>query len=149
MYRVIQLTNHSVGAVTAGSFLPLGNITRRYGCNENERCSVFEVSTTGSNTITINESGYYHLTYTGSLVAGAAGDIVLDLLVNGIEVFTVSQTATAVGDVENITLNYVVRVLPNCSACVNNTPAIVQIRLDETSVALTGGTSNIVVEKFR
>lgn len=149
MYKVIQLTNPTIGAVAAGSLLPLGAITRRYGCRCDNNCNVFEVSTTGSNTITINEEGYYHLTYTGSLVAGATGDIILDLLINGIEVLSVSQTATAVGDVENITLNYVIRVLPNCSACVNNSPAIVQIRLDETSVALTGGTSNIIVEKVR
>lgn len=149
MYKVIQLTNPSVGAVDAGALIPLGAITRRYGCRCDNNCSVFEVSTTGSNTIIINEEGYYHLTYTCSLVAGAAGDVVLDLLINNIEVITVSQTATAADDVENITLNYVIRVLPNCNACVNNTPAIVQIRLDETSVALTGGTSNIVIEKSR
>lgn len=148
MYKVIQLTNPTVGAVAAGALIPLGAITRRYGCRCNDNCNVFEVSTTGSNTITINEEGYYHLTYVGSLTAEAEGDIVLDLLVNGIEITSVSQTAAADGT-ENITLSYVLRVLPNCNACVNNSPAIVQIRLDEASVALIGGTSNIIIEKTK
>lgn len=148
MYKVIQLTNTTIGAVAAGSLVPLGAITRRYGCNCNNNCSVFEVSTTGSNTVTINEEGYYHLTYTGSLVAGAAGDIVLNLLVNGIEVISSTQTATA-GGTENISLSYVIRVLPNCCSVINNTPAIVQIELDDTSVALTGGVSNLIIEKVK
>ena len=149
MYKVIQLTDTAVGAVEPNAFLPLGAITRRYGCRCNDNCNTFEVTTTGSNTIIINEEGYYRLIYTGSLTAGAVGDIILDLLVNGIEVLSVAQTATAVGDTENITLSFVLRVLPNCASVINNSPAIVQIRLDETSVALTGGTSNIIIEKVK
>ena len=148
MYRVIQLTNQAVGAVAAGALMPLGAITRRYGCRNTNGNSVFEVSTTGSNTITINEEGYYHLNFTASLTAGVAGEIILDLLQNGIEVLSVAETATAVGDTQNISLNYVIRVLPSCCV-VANTPAVVQIRLDETSVALTGGTSNVIVEKVK
>lgn len=148
MYKVIQLTNPVVGAVEPAALVPLGAITRRYGCRCNDNNNVFEISTTDSNTVTINEEGYYRLTYTGSLVAGAAGLITLNLLVNGVEVLSVSQTAAA-GDTENITFSYIIRVLPNCNACVNNSPAIVQLQLDADSVALTGGTSNLIIEKTR
>lgn len=149
MYKVIQLTNPVVGAVEPAALVPLGAITRRYGCRCNDNCNVFEISTTGSNTVTINEEGYYDFTYTGSLVAGAAGLVRLNLLVNGVEVLSMSQTAAAAGDTVNITIPYVIRVLPNCNACVNNSPAIVQLQLDADSVALTGGTSNLIIEKTR
>lgn len=149
MYKVIQLTNTVVGAVDSGALLPLGAITRRYGSSCQNGCSVFEVATTGANTIILNEEGYYNLTFNASLTAGAVGDIILDLLVNNVEVLSVAETVAAVGDTSNISLSYVIRVLPNCGAIINNSPAIVQIRLDETSVALTGGTSNIIIEKRR
>ena len=149
MYKVIQLTNTTIGAVDAGALLPLGAITRRYGSGCQNGCNVFEVATTGANTIILNEEGYYNLTYNASLTSGAVGDIILDLLVNNVEVLSVAETVAAVGNTQNISLSYVIRVLPNCGAVINNSPATVQIRLDETSVALTGGTSNIIIEKRR
>lgn len=149
MYKVIQLTNNVIGAVEPNALLPLGAITRRYGCRCDNNSNVFEVTTTGANSIIINEEGYYHLTYTGNLTAGAIGEIILNLLVNNIEVLSIAQTATAVGDTENVSITYVLRVLPNCSACINNSPATVQVQLDETSVALTGGSSNIIIEKVK
>lgn len=149
MYKVIQLTDQTVGAVAPGALMPLGNITRRYGCTCNRGGQTFEVSTSGSDTITIFEDGYYHLTYVGSLTAGAVGEIILNLLINGAEIISSAETVTAVGDTANITIHYVIRVLPNCCSVVVNNPAIVQIQLDADSVALTGGTSNIVIEKVR
>lgn len=146
MYKVIQLTNQAVGAVEPGALLPLGNITRRYGCRASNGCAPFEVSTSGSNTVTLNEDGYYHIDYVGSLTVGAAGAVLVDLLVNGVEVFSVAETATAADDIVNLKLSYVVRVLPSCCALANS-PAIVQLRLDTESVAVTAGTSNIIIEK--
>lgn len=143
-YQFIQLTDNTVGAVATDALLPLGNVTRRYsnncGCNE-----TFIVSTSGSDTVTITESGFYKVSYTGSLVAGAAGLVTLNLTSNGIVVATASETATAAGTV-NISLEYIIRVLPNCCASINN-PVILQIV--NAGVALTGGTSNLIIEKVR
>lgn len=148
MYKVLQLTNQAIGTVAVGSLMPLGAITRRYGCRNNNGSSVFDVSTTGSNTVTLNEEGYYHLTYTASVIAGDAGDIIIDLLQNNIEVLSASQTVVADNDTANIMISFVIRVLPSCCS-VENTPVTIQLRLDETSVALTGGSSNLIIEKTK
>ena len=144
-YQFIQLTDNTVGAVATDALLPLGVVTRRYG-NGSCCANTFVVSTSGSDTITINESGYYKLSYTGSLSPEAAGEITFTLTANGISVVSVSDTVAAADDVTNISLEYIIRVFPNCSA-INNIPVIVQI-VNE-GVALTGGTSNLIVEKIR
>ena len=147
MYKVIQLTNQAVGAVAAGNLIPLGIITRRYGC-KGTNVPTFEVSTSGADTITITEEGYYRITYNGSLTGAAAGDLIVNLLNNGVEAVSSMQTSTANG-VNNISLSYIVRVLPNCFAVANNSPVTIQIQLDSESVALVGGMSNIIIEKER
>ena len=144
-YQFIQLTDTTVGAVATGALLPLGNITRRYG-NGSCCASTFEVSTSGSDTITINDSGYYKVSYTGSLIPAAAGELTLTLTANGVAVTSVSDTVAAAGDVTNISLEYIIRVFPNCSS-INNMPVILQIV--NSGVALTGGNSNLIVEKIR
>lgn len=144
-YQFIQLTDNSVGAVETDALLPLGNVTRRYS-NGSCRNETFIVSTSGSDTVTITESGFYKISYTGSLVPSAAGEIELTLTLNGIDTFVASDTVSGAGDITNISLEYMVRVFPNCCA-INNMPVIVQI--ENTGVALTGGTSNLIIEKVR
>lgn len=144
-YQFIQLTDNTVGAVATDALLPLGNVTRRYanncGCED-----TFIVSTSGSDTVTITESGFYKVSYTGSLIPAAAGALTLNLTANGITVNTVSDTVAAAGDITNISLEYIIRVLPNCCSTINN-PVILQIV--NAGVALTGGTSNLIIEKVR
>lgn len=142
--RLLQLTNTAVGAVAVDTLLPLGAITRKYCCGTQGQ-NTFAVSTTGANTITINDTGYYRITYVGSLTTGA-GTLVLNLLANGVAVETVTQTVVA--GTNNVVLDYIVRVLPNCASVPNNAPLTIQVENDATSVAITGGTSNIIVEKL-
>ena len=144
-YQFIQLTDNTVGAVATGALLPLGNVTRRY--SNNSCCAAtFEVSTSGSDTITITESGYYKVSYNGSLTLEEAGEITLTLTANGTEIISVSDTVAAADDITNISLEYMIRVFPNCSS-IRNMPVILQI-VNE-GVALTGGTSNLIVEKVK
>lgn len=144
-YQFIQLTDISVGTVAVDALLPLGNVTRKY--SKGNTCQdTFIVSTSGSDTITITDSGYYKVSYNGSLIPASAGAITLTLTANNVDLITVSDTVAAADDITNISLEYVIRVFPNCSA-INNMPVILQI-LNE-GVALTGGSSNIIVEKIR
>jgi hypothetical protein len=92
----------------------------------------------------LNETGNYSITYSASLYATDAGAVSAALTVNGTQVYTVSATAAAAGDVVNMTLPYQVRVCPNGATSVN-VPASVQITL--TDGAVTNGTSNIIIEK--
>lgn len=144
-YQFIQLTDTTVGAVATDALLPLGNVTRRYS-NGSACQDTFIVSTSGSDTVTITESGFYKVSYTGSLVPAAAGALTLTLTANGLPVTTVSDTVAAAGDITNLSLEYIIRVLPNCCATINN-PVILQIV--NAGVALTGGTSNLIIEKIR
>jgi hypothetical protein len=143
-YRVLQMTNTNIGAVAVNELMPFGIITRRINRNVCTDTDTFSISTTGANLITVNECGNYDVVYSVSAVASAAGIITMNLLVNGVNTYAVSETA-AVGDTINLTLPYQIRVLPNSCSTPNNNPVNIQIEL--TGVAITGGTSNIIVKR--
>ena len=145
-YRVLQLTNAAVGAVDTNGFMPFGIITRRISCGAN--CgteSTFTVSTTGANIIYLNEAGYYKITYSATLAAGAAGAVTSALIANGVSVSSASETTAAVGNNVNLTIVFMVRVLPNCDSVPNNAPISIQVQ--NTGVAVTGGNSNLLIER--
>lgn len=144
-FQFIQLTNQNVGAVAQGGLVPLGSVTRRYACGG---CNppVLTASTTGNNTVTINEAGFYEVQYTLSGVFGGTGAATINLLQDGATLLTATETVTAAGDTENITLTYIVRVLPAC-ASVANVPSTIQVLL--TANTLTAGVSNMIVRKIR
>lgn len=142
-YRVIQLTNTNIGAVTVNNLLPLGLITRRIfdksGC-----CPTFTTNTTSTNVLTINECGNYNISYSLSGIASAAGIVTATILVNNTATYTVSTTVVA-GATFNLTLPYQIRVLPNCASNPTNNPVNISIQLG--GVGITGGTSNLLVER--
>lgn len=140
--KLIQLTNNNIGAEAVGSLMPLGTITRRngVGCNY----PVFTTANSNVDTITINDEGYYDITYSASVVSGGAGVLTFTLLTNGTAVYTVSETVVN-GDTYNITLPFTVRVFAKqCNAPTNN-PMNIQVELG--GVAITDGVSNIQIEK--
>lgn len=144
-YSAKQLTNTAIGAVATGEAMPLGAVTHQINCNS---CCKSDISTSnsGANTITLREAGYYKVTYNASVSAGAAGVVTLSLVQNGATaapLYTGSETATAVGDFVNITIPYIVRVpyMP----CGNTA---ISLQFLNTGVALTGGTSNAIIEKI-
>lgn len=142
-YRVLQLTNNAIGAVAVTNFLPLGNVTRRINrCEAN--INTFTTATTNTNIVSINECGNYNITYNLSGIAATAGVLIATLVINGINVYSASATATS-GDTVNLTIPYQIRVLPNCVANPANLPTNVQIQLN--GVGITGGTSNLKIER--
>lgn len=143
-YRVLQLTNPSIGAVALDGFFPLGNITRRIQENCGG-CSTFNVTTSLADTVYLNEVGNYNITYNASLVASAIGIVSVALVVNGVEVYEAMSSAAAVGDVVNLTLPYQIRVCPNCASAPNNSPATVQVRL--TGATISSAQSNMLIER--
>lgn len=143
-YRLLQLTNNNVGPVAAATVLPIGVMSRKIACQS--KCTpTFEVTTTANNVAYINEHGFYKITYTGYLTAGAAGDVIVNLEVNGVVVAVARVTATAAGTVP-VSLVFVIRVLKNCcnGAAVN---PITAIQFRNAGVAITGGTSNVLFER--
>lgn len=140
-FKMLQITNNNIGTIVENSFLPLGTITRRVDCSNN--MSAFTVSSSGTDTITINEAGYYEIEYSISEIATTAGISTVTLVVNGADVYTVGVTATAGGTV-NLTLPYTVRVFNRCDNIATNNPMTIQFRTD-TEIA--SATSNVIVKK--
>ena len=147
-YKLIQLTNTNIGATTAQSFLPLGTITRRINA-PTDPTNVFQVATTGSNIVYINEPGYYKVTYSATLTAADAGTVGVSLITNGDNIYTVSEEATAAEDIVDLTLVYVIRVCPNCCSSPYNCPVSVQMQLGDTATGITPNpsTANLVIER--
>lgn len=142
-YRTIQLTNTATGAVATGAYMPLGIITRRLICRDG--CApAYAVDYSGSDVISINDVGYYNLTYNASLTAEAAGTVAVALIVGGQQVYQVTETAAAEGDIVNITLPYQIRTFCNDTGANANVPVAVRLQL---TGAITAGTSNLIVER--
>ena len=147
-YKLIQLTNTNIGALTANTLIPLGLVTRRYNAPV-DNCSTFEVASSAADTVYITEPGYYKVTYSFVATAGDAGTVGVSLIVNQNSITTVSEEATAAEDIVNLTLVYVIRVCPNCCATPNNCPVAVQFKLGATATGITPNpsTANLIVEK--
>lgn len=141
--RLLQLTNNNIGAIATDGNMPLGVTTVIYpGCDC--QCQTYSITSSTSDTLVINRAGTYQLIYNASLVATAAGNIVLALKLNGVTKYTVTVTATAAGTV-NVTIPYELYIPCNCCSNPTNVPAYVQIQ--STGVAITSGTSNLIVDK--
>jgi hypothetical protein len=147
-YKLIQLTNNSIPATTAGSFLPLGLVTRRFNAPVGNT-STFEVTTSAADTVYITEPGYYKVTYSMTATAGAAGLVGVSLIANQNSIYTVAEEATAAEDIVNITLVYVLRICPNCCSNPGNCPVAIQLQLGDTALGITPDPSiaNLVIEK--
>jgi hypothetical protein len=143
-YKLIQLTNTTIGDVAINSFMPYGKVTRRINAPFNS-CSTFTVTSGTSDTITLNDPGFYKITYSLTASAAAAGDVSITLVTNGTNVYTVTQNLVDETGNVNLTLPYTIRVCPNCSASPDNIPVSIQIQ--NTGIALTGESSNMIIEK--
>lgn len=143
--RLLQMQNAAIGAVAPGAFMPFGLVNREVerSCDT----STFNTTTSGSNLVVINEPGFYAITYTSSLVAGAAGTIALNLQINGTTVYTQSVTATAAGTFP-VNFTFYTRVFCNHRGFPTNLPMNVQVQNATTSVALTDGTSLLQVNRI-
>lgn len=144
-YKQIQLTNTNIGDVAVDAYIPVGRVTRRinapYNC-----CNTFVVASSTDDTVVINDPGFYKITYSLTATAAATGAVTIALVTNGTSVYTVTQTVSDAATAVNMTLPYTIRVCPNCSATPDNVPVSLQIQ--NTGIALTGETSNLIIEKI-
>jgi hypothetical protein len=124
--KLLQLTNGSVGAVATNGFMPLGVTTVIYPSCSTSCGPTYTVTSSTADTVQVNKSGTYRIIYNASVVATAAGDVVLSLLVNGITKYTVTSTATAAGTV-NVTIPFEVYIPCNCCSNPTNIPAYIQV----------------------
>lgn len=142
--KLLQLTNTSIGPVAANANVPLGIATVVYpGCC-NSGCPTYSVASSNSDTLVVNRPGTYSFIYNASLVATAAGDVVLALKVNGVTKYTVTAVAVE-GGALNITIPFEIFIPGNCMSNPANVPSSIQVQ--NTGVAITSGTSNLIISK--
>jgi hypothetical protein len=147
-YKLIQLTNKAIGEVDVNSYLPLGLVTRRINAAAVDNAT-FQVGTTNADAVYINDPGYYKVTYSASLIAGATGIMSVSLISNQQSLYTVSETIAAADDAVDIDLTYAIRVCPNCCGSPLNCPAVVQLQLGGVATsATTLSSSNLIIEKL-
>jgi hypothetical protein len=143
-YKQIQLTNTAIEDVAVNAYIPLGKVTRRINA-PNSCCNTFTVTSATSDTVVINDAGFYKITYSLTATAAAAGDITVAIVANNTSVYSVTQNLVDETGSVNLTLVYTIRVCPNCVASPDNVPVSVQIQ--NTGSALTGSSGNLIIEK--
>lgn len=141
-YRIIELQNNAIGSQAVNALLPLGTVTRRISTTTGQGVP-FDLTTSGTHTVNLTSKGYYKVAYSASLTVENAGQVTLTLIAGGSAVYSVTATAAA-GDTVNLTMIKEVRVFANCQSCPTNCPLPIQIQL--TGTAITGGTSNLIVD---
>lgn len=106
----IYTTNTSAQALTAGSIIPVGSTTRRFGKSIRQ----------DGNTITLLGEGYYHVNASATLIPSAAGTVTVTGQKDGIAVVgaTASATVAAVSTATNLNLDFIVRNICGCSSSI-------------------------------
>lgn len=141
-FRLIEMTNSSIGSVAVGKNIPLGRIDRLID-ERTPNFSAFNPSTSGADTIQVELPGFWMVNYSISFVAAGGGILTLTLMCNDTTpLYTVSQSVTS-GATVNMTLPKEIRTLPNTASTCGNVPVNLSIQLG--GVAITSGVSNIIV----
>ena len=144
-YKQIQLTNQNLQDVAVNQYIPLGKVTRRinapYNC-----CNTFIVTSSTNDTLVINDPGFYKVTYSLTATAAAAGEVTVNLVLDGTSIHSVTQTIVDEANAVNLTIVYTIRVASNSASDPANVP--VTLQMQNTGIALTGETANLIVEKI-
>lgn len=111
---LIGVKNTSTQTVLADGIVNIGSVYRKY-CKKNA-CG-FPAFARTANDISLNHSGIYHLTATFVASAPAAGDVTVQLLVNGEVVdgaFATETITTATTEFRTMVIDYYVLVDKDC-----------------------------------
>ena len=140
---MISTVNSASTAVTAGSTVPLGSITRRFGNKKGCPC-VPALDLSGNNSIIVRESGYYDIDITATFTVPTAGNVTLTVFVNGVAVPGLTATTTVTTDSTQIsTLNITAPdILVQCASV----PATITIVL--SGVDATFSNISVAIEKL-
>lgn len=111
---LIGVRNTGTQTVLADGIVNIGSVYRKY-CKKNA-CGVPAFART-ANDISLQQSGIYHLTATFVASAPAAGDVTVQLLVNGEVVdgvFATETITTATTEFRTMVIDYYVLVDKDC-----------------------------------
>lgn len=146
MSLLIGVKNTTSQSVPALGTINLGSVYRRY-CKKNN-CGVrtFDVTSTS---VAIQQQGIYHITTTLVTSAPAAGDVTVQLLVNGVAVpgaFATETITTAATEFRTLVIDYYILV-DDVTILNTNTTNVDTISLQNTGVAATFTNVVLNIEK--
>ena len=132
---LLGLKNISSQAIATDGFVNLGNVYRKY-CKKINGITTFS---TNGESVSLNQTGIYHLTLTAVGSGDVAGDVVLQLLINGEEVsgaFSSQTITTPTTELRTFVIDYYILV---DSSCVLSQPSILAktISVQNTGVDAT------------
>ena len=133
--------NTTTQVLTTDDLINFGQVYRRYDKKNECGYRAFEL---GSNSITLQHSGIYHLTATITFTAPTAGDVIFQLTQNGVALngATATETiTTADTEIKTTTLDYYVLVNKEC--VLNQVNTINNIAITLTGVDAT--IENVIV----
>ena len=124
----IYVSNTGSQTVPDSGVISLGSIIRRFGCGVN----------LNGNGIAIDREGYYDVSASLSIAAGAAGPVTVTLFRDGVAVpgATATVTAAAAGDIVNLSIEALVRQAGCCAGGSTLTLSIVGVGGTVNNVAL-------------
>ena len=143
---LIGVKNTGTQTVLADGVINIGSVYRRY-CKKNA-CGVPAFSRT-ANDISLQHSGIYHLTATFVASAPAAGDVTVQLLLNGEVVdgaLATETITTATTEFRTMVIDYYVLVDKDCILNTESTVAQT-ISFENTGVSATFTSVVVNVEK--
>lgn len=139
--KLIQMANGVSTAVASGAPINLGVIDRRATCGD---CNPFNTTSTS---ITLNKPGYYLVSVDVNIIAGAAGNVSIQLYDGSTPIVTASASNIALeNSIYNLSFSKIIRVQPNCNAIQTNAPKVLSVY--NVGVEGTIASSNISIIKI-
>ena len=132
---LLGLKNISTQAVATDGFVNFGNVYRKY-C---KKCNGVSTFATNGESVSLNQTGIYHLTITAVGTGDVAGDVTLQLFVDGEAVsgaFATETITTATTELRIFVIDYYILVN---SSCILNQPSVLSktISVQNTGVDAT------------
>lgn len=132
---LLGLKNISSQAVATDGFVNFGNVYRKY-C---KKCNGVLTFATNGESVSLNQTGIYHLTITAVGTGDVAGDVTLQLFVDGEAVsgaFATETITTATTEFRTFVIDYYILVN---SSCILNQPSVLSktISVQNTGVDAT------------
>lgn len=121
--KLLGVQNIGTQTVLADGVINIGSVYRKY-CKKNN-CGVPTFSRT-SNDISLQQSGIYHITATFVGTAETAGDVTIQMFINGVPVagaITTETITTATTEFRTFVIDYYVLVDDDCILGRNSTVA--------------------------
>lgn len=106
---LLGLKNVSTQAVATDGFVNFGNVYRKY-C---KKCNGITTFSTNGESVTLNQSGIYHITINAIASGDVAGDVTIQLLEDGTPIVGVVSTqtiTTATTELRTFTIDYYILV---------------------------------------